>query len=126
MRTTGLAGIVLTAAVLAGIGYAQHYAHSRPQPRFEDKSVGGAKSAETIAPYSAPTLVLELADELRLTASQREEVAQLDAEHERGRLSRPKAQRWLYAILSDEQIRRYESLRHDIDFSENRPQAASP
>ena len=56
-------------------------------------------------------LVLELADELRLTPSQREEVEDLEEEYRRRQLSEEQTERRLRAVLSDYQAMRYERLR---------------
>ena len=85
----------LTAALAAGIASGRTH---RPE-------AAGPPAAGGVA------LVLELADELRLTPSQREEVEQLEEEQRRHRLSEEQTERRLRAVLSDHQVMRYERLR---------------
>lgn len=85
----------LTAALAAGIASGRTH---RTEP-------AGSPAA------GGPTLVLELADELRLTPSQREEVEDLEEEYRRRQLSEEQTERRLRAVLSDYQAMRYERLR---------------
>jgi Spy/CpxP family protein refolding chaperone len=63
------------------------------------------------AAASGVALVLELADELRLTQAQREEVEQLEDEQRRRHFSEQAAERRLRALLTEHQMMRYERLR---------------
>ena len=72
---------------------------------------GGHGAQRPDTPAAGVSLVLELADELRLTYGQREELEQLEDDYRKQRLSREETERRLRAVLSDYQVMRYERLR---------------
>ncbi len=105
------AAVVFAAAVVLGVGYTQHYSYSKPLQRFEGARTDITRLVEPGSAYPGPALVLELADELRLSHGQREEVEQLEDDQERHGLSGATAERRLRAVLSDEQFARFDRLR---------------
>lgn len=107
MTSARAAAIFIAAAAFAGIGYAQHYAHSGAQERL----LSAARTAERGPAHSPAALALELAEELGLTERQREEVEQLEDEQQRARVPAGAIERRLRALLTQEQVSRYERLR---------------